>query len=92
MTREDYGKIKLHLLNSLARSQRAVARILECAADHAEQSDEFAKKIKQHIHFIETYQRILTLKMTRLMPGKVQRCPPGKPWVNREKNVLVCYK
>lgn len=92
MMRDEIGAVKLHLLRSLARSQRAAARIVECAADQAEKSEELADRLKRHIRLIEDYERILAGQMSLLLPRSVRRGSPGKPWINSEKNVLVCRK
>lgn len=89
---EEENRTKLHILNSLARSQRALARIIESVADMSEgaassgrsgPSDpgETADQIVVQLEAISRYQRQLTEKLTGIRIRKFQRGTPGKPWL-----------
>jgi hypothetical protein len=81
-------RIKLHILVSLARSQRALARILENVADTAEASGQAADDVADNLRAISQYQRILTAKITGMLPSSSKRRGiPGEPWLNRTNGV-----
>jgi two-component sensor histidine kinase len=85
---EAENKLKLHLLHSLARSQRALARIIESMAAVAEgkansgSSEAAAEKVVEQLEAISRYQRQLTEKISGVRIRKFRRGLPGKPWLN----------
>ncbi|TVY11840.1 hypothetical protein [Paenibacillus cremeus] len=80
---EQENRTKLHILNSLARSQRALARIMESIADVVEGTEPTAQKLAEHIEAISKYQRQLSSKM---MGIRLRRKTYGrvtmKPWIH----------
>ncbi|NOU96521.1 hypothetical protein GC093_25360 [Paenibacillus sp. LMG 31456] len=83
---EEENRTKLHILNSLARSQRALARIIESMADMTESSASSgtaADKLVEQLEAISRYQRQLTEKISGIRIRKFRRGTPGKPWLSR---------
>ncbi|MDF2961184.1 MAG: hypothetical protein K0S39_2919 [Paenibacillus sp.] len=82
---EEENRTKLHILNSLARSQRALARIIESMADLAESSASSgasADNLTRQLEAISRFQRQLTEKITGIRIRKFRRGTPGKPWLS----------
>jgi hypothetical protein len=77
--------LELHILTSLARSQRALARIIEAVADQVEDSGQIAEHFSENIKLLSTYQRILAMKITRSKLRKKYFSTPGIPWINQRK-------
>ncbi|WP_052487841.1 hypothetical protein [Gordoniibacillus kamchatkensis] len=77
--------IKLDMLASLARSQRALARIVESAADVAAASPETALRIAEHAEALARYQRQLALRIAGVLPrtGRRRSLHPAPPWLRR---------
>lgn len=77
--------IKLHLLTSLARSQRALTQMLESVADISTSSKETAQRLAENIGVISNYQRQLTAKITGITIRRRVRTNGGngKPWLNQ---------
>ncbi|WP_248927675.1 hypothetical protein [Paenibacillus hamazuiensis] len=85
MSLERENRIKLHILTSLARSQRALTKMLEAMADICDVSGETSRRLAENIEVIGKYQRILAVKITGVSPRRVKRGIPNGPWLNREK-------
>lgn len=83
-------RIKLHLLTSLARSQRSLSRMLESVAACYEGSPEMSRHLARHIGAISKYQRMLTRKMLGISIRYPKRGIPGKPWISSK--VTACSK
>ncbi|WP_028547593.1 hypothetical protein [Paenibacillus sp. UNC451MF] len=77
-------KLKLHILKSLARSQRALAVIMESMAEVVEGSHYVAKGLVEQIESISNYQRQIAVKMIGLKIRRKKRGKPVKPWLNRK--------
>jgi hypothetical protein len=77
--------IKLHLLTSLARSQRALTHMLESVADISSNSKETALRLADNITVIAKYQHQLTAKITGIsMHRKVRnQGSHGEAWLNQ---------
>ncbi|MGQ7885124.1 hypothetical protein [Paenibacillus sp. WC2504] len=80
--------IKLDILESLARSQRALARIIESVADSVESSPQLAGQIADNLTAIVSYQRILTKKIVGLRIRVKQKGTAKQPWLNANTGVL----
>ncbi|MEC0232232.1 hypothetical protein [Paenibacillus alba] len=76
--------IELHMLTSLARSQRAICRILETIADQVEISEQLAIHLAENLSTLSDYQRTLIHKITKQKPRKRQMGTPAKPWMNKQ--------
>ncbi|MDF2671579.1 MAG: hypothetical protein K0R67_3885 [Paenibacillus sp.] len=83
------NEVKLDLLQSLARSQRALARMIEALADVTEQSSETAANLKDNIHSITEYQRAMAEKVMGItLPDSVRRSKGlSQPWTNEQVGV-----
>ncbi|MZQ85987.1 hypothetical protein GQF01_28185 [Paenibacillus sp. 5J-6] len=79
--------IKLDILESLARSQRALARIIESVADSVESSPQLAGQIADNLTSIVGYQRILAKKIIGLPIRLKQKGIPRQPWLNASTGV-----
>jgi hypothetical protein len=75
-------RIKLHILTSLARSQRALTHMLETVADISTNSKETASKIAENVQVISQYQRQLTAKISGISIRYRKKGRPAKPWIN----------
>lgn len=86
---EEEARIKLHILNSLARSQRALARILESIADvmehreHREHRKAAEGRLGEQIEAISRYQRQIAVKMIGVKIRRKTCGVPQKPWINQ---------
>ncbi|SEC70718.1 hypothetical protein [Paenibacillus sp. GP183] len=61
---QDRARLELHILASLARSQRALARMIEAVADQVADSKQAAGKMIENLEMISAYQRILVVRIT----------------------------
>ncbi|MFE5320261.1 hypothetical protein ACFQ88_16250 [Paenibacillus sp. NPDC056579] len=84
---EQEVRMKLHILNSLARSQRALAVILESMADVAGSSQMVAKGLAEQIEAFSKYQRQIAVKMIGVKLRRRRYGKPAKPWLNRKLHV-----
>lgn len=75
-------EIKLDMMESIAASQRAVARMLNSIADVTPHSDISAKSMEEHIRLLGGYQA----RMAQMLSGISLRHPihgtPAPPWMN----------
>jgi len=78
---DETNRAKLHILNSLARSQRALAKIIEIMADTAEYTKAGQTLIDQ-IDAISRYQRQIAGKMIGIRFRRKTFGRPGKPWIH----------
>lgn len=76
-------RVELHMLISLARSQRALSRMIESIADHIEGSEQLAGHVADNLKTISDYQRALMLKLTNQSRRTRVVGKPGKPWINK---------
>ncbi|MDF2715068.1 MAG: hypothetical protein K0R28_1993 [Paenibacillus sp.] len=89
---ERQREMKLDILESLARSQRAMARIIESAADGAEGGEPAVQKsLHKSIEAIAQYQLAIMEKMVGIRIGEVNVSPPSMPWTNQDLRVAACY-
>ncbi|KRF00397.1 hypothetical protein ASG89_26545 [Paenibacillus sp. Soil766] len=76
-------RVELHMLISLARSQRALCRIMESVADHVEGSEQLAGHVAENLKSISDYQNAMMLKLSKQPDRKRVSGKPGKPWMNK---------
>jgi hypothetical protein len=79
---EEENRVKLHILHSLARSQRALARILESMADVVDGSEVTAQKLAGQIDALSYYQKEIAMKMIGVRIRKLRSGVSGKPWLS----------
>ncbi|MFD0694217.1 hypothetical protein ACFQZT_08935 [Paenibacillus sp. GCM10027628] len=75
-------RIKLDLLDSLARSQHALSRIIESVAQSVEASPSLARQVGENLASIVKYQHILARKITGIHIREKQIGTPAPPWLN----------
>lgn len=81
------NQIKLDILTSLARSQKALARIIESMSDVVESSDILSKTFLKNIALISSYQKILADRITAIHLLKNKKVGmPTKPWIHPKLN------
>lgn len=77
--------VKLELVASIARSQHALARILESVADVAVSSEPLAQSLRSNIEQLCELQQMLAESVTGIKLGKAKARSgrPAGPWINR---------
>jgi hypothetical protein len=87
------NRLKLDILQSLARSQRALAEIVEVIApvvassiqgttsDHEPSSDIMTQQILAHLGSLSNYQHSLAQRFSGIDIRQVRNGMPGKPWL-----------
>jgi hypothetical protein len=87
------NRLKLDILKSLARSQRALAGIVEVIApvvassiqgtssDYEAASDLMTQQILAHLGSLSNYQQALAQKLCGIDIRQVKNGRPGKPWL-----------
>lgn len=87
-------EMKLDILESLARSQKALARIIESAADSAPAGAEAGTPdgLQKSIGAIARYQQAIMEKMFGIRVGTVRTTPPAAPWTNETLHVAPLYE
>jgi hypothetical protein len=78
---EEENKIKLDLLQSLARSQRALSLMIESMAEVVGSSNRTAQELVHQIEAISRYQREIAVKMIGVRIRKLRRGVPAQPWL-----------
>ena len=79
----DERQIKLHLLESLARSQRALSSILEQIGELGAAMPELPKAVLRNMELIAKYQGQMAEKTSGLRLRAVRAGKPGAPWLQR---------
>lgn len=79
--------IKLDILHSLARSQRAIARMMESIADVTTVSPQTAMHVTKNMESMNKYQRVLGDIMLGIRIKKVRRSMKGKLWINENAKI-----
>ncbi|WP_135553138.1 hypothetical protein [Paenibacillus cymbidii] len=77
----ELGAIKLDMLHSLARSQRALARMLECAADTAEAAAPLGRELRHNLAAIDRCRHALAEHVGVIRCRRVIRGKPGALWL-----------
>ncbi|RUS44644.1 hypothetical protein [Cohnella sp. AR92] len=82
-------EVKLTLLQSIARSQEALARILESVADVAVHSEPSAVVMREHVRELSNLQAALVEAVTgqRWKAPRIGRASP--PWLSRKLRVAA---
>lgn len=73
--------MKLDMLESVAKSQRALTRILESAADVYEASPTLAGKMMENLEQLADCQMALTELLVPLRLPRKKKGRPAKPWL-----------
>jgi hypothetical protein len=78
------NELKLDILESLARSQRAVAAITESLSQVIGDSPETARKLRGHLDVLIRCQMSLASKITGIRIPVLRRGKPGKVWLSKD--------
>jgi hypothetical protein len=81
------NELKLDILHSLARSQRALADILGTIPPMAISSEQTAEQLLSLIEALNNNQHALASKLCLLPIRQVKKSKPGKPWLARKQKV-----
>ncbi|AJY77429.1 hypothetical protein VN24_01860 [Paenibacillus beijingensis] len=74
---------KLLLIAAIARSQQALARLLENAADAAEQLPGMPGKLREHIRLLTGIQMSMAESVTGMaLRSRKRSAKPSPPWMN----------
>lgn len=76
-------ELKLAMLEAIARSQRALARMLECAAETVRWTGGDAARALRLLDSIERYQQVLAAKHLGVPPRRVRSGTPSAAWLSR---------
>lgn len=76
--------VKLELISSIARSQKALARILESIADVSVHADPIAKSLRDNIAQLNQMQQMLTESVVGIRFGQRRQGHPSGPWINQQ--------
>lgn len=79
--------VKLEFIRSIARSQTAMARILESLADVSEHSGETAAHLAHNISAITKYQHTMAQTVCGVSLHRVYYGTPSSPWI-----ISSCYQ
>ncbi|MFC4099619.1 hypothetical protein [Paenibacillus xanthanilyticus] len=77
LTRE--WEARIELIRSIAKSQLAIARILDSVADVVGHSPEMARKVYDNVESMTAFQQSLAEKAAGLRTHKPRQGRPGKP-------------
>jgi hypothetical protein len=75
------NELKLDILQSLARSQRALAHILETLSPDVVITEQTARHLLILIESLSKYQQAIASKLSALSIRQVKNSKPGKPWI-----------
>ncbi|HEY0828141.1 MAG TPA: hypothetical protein VGE40_08600 [Bacilli bacterium] len=77
------NEIKLDILQSLARSQKALARIMESLSDVVGSSDKISEELLGNMAVISGYQKMLADRIAEIHLPKKKKCGnPANPWMH----------
>ncbi|THF73360.1 hypothetical protein [Cohnella fermenti] len=76
-------EVKLELLRSIARSQEALARILESVADVTAGSEPAASAMREHVRKLADLQAALVGAVTGQRWSAPRKGVPSPPWGSR---------
>lgn len=75
--------VKLEMIRSIARSQAALAAILESIAEITGQSELTARKLSDNIRILSQYQSAMCRMMSGISLHRPKRGIPAAPWLNK---------
>ncbi|MGN7383818.1 Uncharacterised protein [Chlamydia abortus] len=81
---EKKNELKLNILESLVRSQGAVAAMLEGLAETARWTGGDTELAEKYLKEIAGYQRVLAERLLTLKVREVYRGKPASPWLASE--------
>lgn len=75
--------VKLEMIRSIARSQAALAAILESIAEVTGQSELTARKISDNIRILSGYQSAMCRMMSGISLHEPKEGVPAAPWLSK---------
>lgn len=82
------GEVAKHkLIDSIAKSQTALARILNSLADMSDHSIDTARHLAQNIEILAKYQNAIARSVCGISLHRVHYGTPSSPWITKS-----CYK
>lgn len=72
---------KLSLIESIAHSQQALARILDSVASVSAHSEVSARSLAENIRLLSRYQEEMSRMVTGIQLARIQQGEPGVPWL-----------
>ncbi|MDN4604532.1 hypothetical protein B2I21_14100 [Chryseobacterium mucoviscidosis] len=72
---------KLSLIESIAHSQQALARILDSVASVSAHSEVSARSLAENIRLLSRYQEEMSRMVTGIRLAQIQHGEPGEPWL-----------
>jgi hypothetical protein len=76
--------VKLEMIRSIARSQAALAAILESIAEVTGQSELTARKLSDNIRILSGYQSSMCRMITGISLHEPKEGVPAAPWLSRD--------
>jgi len=76
------NEIRLHLLQSLAMSQRAISKMIATCAELPDYSEEMSRQVLRNLELLARAQGALAEKIGRHRLRGVMRGVPGRPWLS----------
>ncbi|KAA8995418.1 hypothetical protein F4V43_19370 [Paenibacillus spiritus] len=76
-------EVKLEMIRSIARSQSALAAILESVAEVAGESPLAARRLCDNVRILSEYQSAMCRMMSGISLGPVKTGIPAPPWLKR---------
>lgn len=74
--------VKLEMIRSIARSQAALAAILESIAEVTGHSELTARKLSDNIRILSQYQSAMCRMMSGISLHQPKRGKPAAPWLS----------
>ena len=75
--------VKLEMIRSIARSQAALAAILESIAEITGQSELTARKLSDNIRILSGYQSAMCRMMSGISLHEPKQGVPAAPWLSK---------
>ena len=72
---------RVAMISSIARSQEALAGILENIAEVSAHSDVTSRKLAENIRHLTGYQSVMTEMLTGVRLNRTKRGCPSSPWL-----------
>ncbi|MFM9280051.1 hypothetical protein [Paenibacillus jiagnxiensis] len=82
MNRGNEQEVKLSLLESIAVSQQAVARMMNSVSDIIPHSGMSAKSLEETLRLLTSYQEQITRMIAGIPLNRRLEGSPGLPWMN----------
>jgi len=76
--------VKLEMIRSIARSQAALATILESIAELTEHSELTARKLSENVRVLSQYQSAMCRMMSGISLHRHKLGTPAAPWISKD--------